>query len=130
MGEITRKSTKEETLELQRCPGCTGKIDITSCGYASFNVATADCCGRCKKSWELKYPTDLWAAGEMWNELSARIAEKLDSVAFLADINRPRPSIMRNYAEEERQKKAATFLRDLRNYVLEGHDFELPKKGI
>lgn len=83
MGTLTRKASGDETLTLADCPCCGGDVDVQDCGYSSFNPASADCRGDCRRRWSFADVLDTWDAGKRWNNLASKIRLRLRAFATL-----------------------------------------------
>jgi len=121
MSEITRQATGTETLQIERCPNCTGDVNVRDCGYSSFNPGVAEC-QTCRIKWELGCVDDEWDAGLKWNKLCKNIKTKLkllDRVKVESKF-----SISRDFYEEEKDDSARELLKQVRIYILMGGDFK------
>jgi len=116
MGKVERKATGMETLFLLNCPCCNGEIEVSECGYSSFNPGTAKCVGQCKREWELGYVNDQWDCGKIWNKLSAEIKRRLAAFELLKVNNPLTPS--RDFAHETLAKEAEVLLKELKEYLI------------
>lgn len=88
MGEVTRPGV--EKLELRPCPCCGGRVDVSECGYSSFNPGAAYCRGDCKREWDLGYVDSTWDCGERWNAKADQIRRQLRALVIIkVDKNAP-----------------------------------------
>lgn len=119
MAEISRTTTKKETLKLLDCPVCGegGDLTVTDCGYSSFNPGEARC-SVCRRIWRLGYVDDRWQAGEFWNSKCKQILEKLEILKYIK-VDKSF-SITRNFHREEQEEKAQRMLDKLKNDIIGG----------
>lgn len=104
MSNITRPGT--ETLKIEPCPCCGGEVNVSDCGYSSFNPGFAHCLGECGREWDLGYVDNEWNAGEIWNATSKRISIDFHALALIAIEKRASP----NRATKALEKRAEELL--------------------
>jgi len=115
MKKIERQGT--ETLTIQNCPCCNGEIEVSECGYSSFNPGTAKCVGKCKRKWDLGYVNNEWDCGERWNELSREIKRKLKAFKLL-EVNNTLAS-SRDFEREALAEEAELLLKELEEQIID-----------
>lgn len=114
MGKITRPGVEE--LRLRDCPCCGGSVEVSDCGYASFNPGTAYCRGECKRQWDLGYVNDQWDSGIQWNKTADIISKKLRAFQLIKVDSKL--TITRDFAKEELQEEAKRLLEFLEIEVI------------
>ena len=78
MAKLVKKVTRqiEEELDIADCPVCCGDIQVSDCGYSTFNPGMAKCLC-CSREWTFSCVRDAWEVGELWNELAKKITADL-----------------------------------------------------
>lgn len=121
MPEITRTASGTETLQVERCPNCTGDVNVRDCGYSSFNPGYAECVS-CMMKWKLGFVDDTWDAGLTWNKLAKEISKKLkllDRVKVRSNI-----SVSRDFDAEQKDDDATNLLKQVRIHIVQGGEFK------
>lgn len=121
MPEITRPAHGTETLKIERCPNCTGDVQVRDCGYSSFNPGAAEC-QSCKIKWELGNVDDQWDAGLKWNKLAKRIKGQLQLLDRIKVASKF--SISRDFHAEDEDDEARKLLKQIRIHIVMGGEFK------
>lgn len=120
-GKLPLSAGGEETIQIERCPNCTGDVEVRDCGYSSFNPGIAKCVS-CMMGWDLDYVRDARDAGLTWNKLAKEISKKL-KLLDRVKVSR-KLFISRDFDAEQKDDDAMNLLKQVRIHIVQGGEFK------